>query len=182
MSEKDLSPENPVFIKVLKNPKDIETVRGRYWEVRRVKPYDLPQWKRTARALTMAGMSWVELHKAGKFLGNDVESGEIDAPIQKGWGNETGEIVEDEHRISGWQYIGEKVPVDKQLQSGPGTGTEIIEISDYLPQTQTTDQIINVLEGINIMSDKPQSLPNIHGQERENNPFLKPIQDLKKAA
>lgn len=158
-------------------------VRARAYNISNAKPWNIGQYKRAAIACKVAGMTFDEVAKAADFLGDKTERIESDAPIQPGWQEIQSEIVEDEHRILLWQNRGEKVTVDKQL-TPPESGKEIIQISDYLPQTQTPNQTIEVVEGLNITTNNPQSLPTASNNTGlENNPYLQIFPgDIKKSA
>lgn len=173
MNEKDLISSKSVAVAV--DPqKGTEIVREKHWEIK-APWYDVPQYGKVLDALDIAGMSYEEAAKAGDARGDQVTEGETDVPMQKGWQNETGGIIQDEHRILRWKNRGEVITVTHLLSSSSITGQEIVSISP--------SQTRNVVEGIAVFSQEVQSLQNIPTDvDLENNPYLNALADIKKAA
>lgn len=130
------------------------------------------QYLNTIKAYSQAGMPFEHIANAGEFIGDQVEKGEIDSSLIEGWQEKAGEIAEEESKVLAWQNRGEVISVTHQLPSAPTTGQEITPLSQDLT-TQKQPQSMNVLEGISVYNQQPQSLPNIsQNQGLENNPFL----------
>ncbi len=125
------------------------------------------QYVSTVKAYALAGMPFEHIANAGDFLGDQVERGEIDAPLLEGWQEKAGEVAEDASKILSWQNRGEVISIIPQLSSPSITGQEIVNISP--------DQTINVVEGIAVFNKEGNF-------ELENNPYLKALPDLKKTA
>lgn len=141
------------------------------------------QYVSTVKAYVLAGMPFEHIANAGEQLGDEVERGELDAPLQEGWEAKVGETVEDESKILSWQNRGEVISVTRQIASpNPVTGQEVVQSTRDLATGQNHQQNLNVLEGIAVFNN-PQSLPNASSQNQnlENNPFLNAPADLKKA-
>lgn len=128
------------------------------------------QYARTIRAYSLAGMTFTDIANAGDFLGDLVERQEIDSPLQEGWQERMGEIVEDESKILAWQSRGEKVSLTPQLSAGTAGGNELVIVSRQLTNTQTQSTTIDVLEGIKVIREDNEAL--------ENNPYLKPLPEF----
>jgi len=56
--------------------------------------HNFAQYINTIKAYALAGMPFEHIANAGDDLGDMVERGEIDAPIQEGWGEKVGETIE----------------------------------------------------------------------------------------
>ena len=132
------------------------------------------QYVTTIRAYALAGMPFEHIANAGEAIGDLVERGEIDAPILEGWQEKMGEVAEDESKILFWQNRGEVILIAPQLSSGSTTGQELTKSSTDLTTGGNPDQTLNVVEGIAVFKEQPSSL--------ENNPYLKALPNLKKAA
>ncbi len=157
-------------------------LRARTYNIK-AKPCDMGQYKRAALACSDANLSFELIAGSAEFLGDEVVRQEIDASVQLGWQNTQRESAENEHRILLWQNRGEKVTIDRQLTASE-SGKEIIQISDYLPQVQTPQQTIEVVEGLNVTTNNPQTIPvSSNNPDLENNPYLQMFPgDIKKAA
>lgn len=132
------------------------------------------QYVATVKAYALAGMPFEHIANAGDFLGDQVERGEIDAPILEGWQEKAGEVAEDKSKILSWQNRGEIISIMPQISSASITNQELIPISQQLSTTQNPDQTINVVEGIAVFNQKTSG-------QLENNPYLSAPADLKKS-
>lgn len=131
------------------------------------------QYIKTVKAYALAGMPFEHIANAGDSLGDQVERGELDAPLEKTLQGKAGEIAEDESQLLAWQNRGETISLAHQLPSStPVTGTEVIPTSEQLTTTPTSsDQTLDVIEGIGVFNQTPQL---------ENNPYLLAPADIKK--
>lgn len=159
--------------------------RAKSFEIK-AKPHNILQFVRTVKAYAAAGMTFEHIANAGNDLGETVERAEIDAPLQDGWQNKIGEVVESNGQILAWQARGEKISVTPQLSS-PSSVIEnkIIPISKYITASETVqEKTIDVLEGIKVIQkEDPQHLPtSTDNRDLTNSPYLQPIVDYKKAA
>ncbi|MBI2338538.1 hypothetical protein HYU95_05140 [Candidatus Daviesbacteria bacterium] len=180
MDQKDLMSSSSKNITPVSNT--ISGVRAKSFKVSTTS-LNFEQYAKTIRAYALAGMSFAHIANAGDFLGDLVERGEVDGPLQEGWQKKAGEVVEDESKILAWQNRGEKASLAPQLSAGTMTGNEMVVISRDLTanSSQTT---IDVLEGIKVITEENQKLPEPSlNSDLENNPYLKPPpQELKKPA
>jgi len=135
------------------------------------------QYIRTIKAYALAGLPFEHIANAGDLLGDKIEKGEVDAPVEVNSQEKVGEIVEDESKILAWQNRGERILVTKQLsQPIPTSGNELISQSQNLTVNNTSSpQSLNVLEGIAVYNQQPQGLSNstASNSQLENNPYLK---------
>ncbi len=133
------------------------------------------QYVATVKAYALAGMPFEHIANAGEALGDQVERGEIDAPILEGWQERAGEVAEDESKILSWQNRGEIISITPQLSSPINTGESLVTTSQQLSTDQNPEQTRNVVEGIAVFNQADNS-------QLEDNPYLKAPADLKKAA
>ncbi len=135
------------------------------------------QYIRTIKAYALAGLPFEHIANAGDFLGDQIEKGEIDAPVDINSQEKVGEVVEDESKILAWQNRGERILVIRQIaQPISVTGNELVNQSQNLTVNNTNNpQTLNVLEGIAVYNQQPQNLPNAStpNSQLENNPYLK---------
>ena len=142
------------------------------------------QYVSTVKAYALAGMPFEHIANAGDFLGDQVERGEVDASLIEGWQEKMGEVAEDESKILSWQNRGEIISITPQLSAPTTSGLDLVQSSTDLTTGQKQDQTINVVEGIAVFNEQPSSLQNSSDDNSalENNPYLKSLPDLKKAA
>lgn len=168
---------------------DYSTTRARAFKVRTTSP-NYTQYVATINAYAQAGLPFEDIANAGQFLGDDVEKGEVDAPLQgkpdRSQGK-LGEVIEDEDKILAWQSRGEKISLIQQLAASSNltTGKEVVIVSESLVVSEPIkEQTIDVLEGITVLRQENVGLPKPSSEgELENNPFLQgPAGDFKKAA
>lgn len=156
--------------KLTANVQSSNPTRARSFKVKTTN-LDYAQYVNTIKAYALAGMPFEHIANAGDHLGDIVERLEMDAPIQESWKTKVGEIAEDQGKIMAWQSRGEVVSVSHQLQDPSVTGLEIVVQSTEVA-IQTPEQKIDVVEGIAVVTNKPDKL--------ENNIYLNTPADLSK--
>lgn len=166
---------------LVNNPTAYATTRAKSFKVK-ASDKDYLQYVNTLRAYASAGLPFEHIANAGDFLGDSVERGELDAPIEQGWQEKVGEVAEDENKILAWQNRGEVISIAHQLSAKSTTGEELVSISQSLSKEADPKQTLNVVEGITVIKKEPQTIQNSTSSdaELENNPYLQPIQDQKK--
>ena len=177
MNERDVTKSpSAVAVKPANTP---AVVRAVSYKIDVKNPGDLPQYASTVIAFNNAGMSYEPIANAGAHIGDTVTIHEADALVRQGWQNTAGIDVK-ENQITAWQDRGEIVITNSPqfpVFNQPVSGQEIAVASNSL--TQKTD----VLEGIRIVSTSTTSLPSSDNDgQLENNPYLKPQEELQKAA
>lgn len=135
------------------------------------------QYIRTVKAYALAGLPFEHIANAGDLLGDKIEKGEVDASVEANWQNRVGEIAEDDSKILAWQNRGERILITRQL-SQPISAAEnelVNQPRNLAANTAGNEQSLNVLEGIAVFNQQPQSLPNASNANSglENNPYLK---------
>ena len=133
------------------------------------------QYVNTIKAYAQAGLPFEHIANAGEFLGDLVERGEIDAPLEALEGK-VGEVAEDESKLMAWQNRGEVISLTHQLPGAqPITGQEIVTSTQGLTfNNPPQDQTRNVIEGIGVFKEQPQQVQNpTSNPQLENNPYLK---------
>lgn len=143
------------------------------------------QYVKTVKAYALAGvMDFEDIAKAGDSLGDRVERNIIDAPLQNSLQNKLGEVVEGQNIILAWQTRGEKDLTTPQLASPEGIiGNEISVSRELTTVPSNQEQMVDVVEGIAVQKQEPINLSDYRTNSGlENNPYLQPIQELKKAA
>lgn len=130
--------------------------------------HNFAQYINTIKAYALAGLPFEHIANAGEYLGDPVERGELDAPLQDGWEQKVGETIEDESKILSWQNRGEIISVVPQLTSpNPVTGQEMVNTTQQITNNPPQEEQRNILEGIAVYN------------QLENNPFLKVLpQDI----
>lgn len=153
--------------------------RAKSFKITTSSNYDYMQYKRTVDAYMQAGLPFEHIATAGDIRGDKVEKNEVDAPLQEGWQNKTGETASDDNKMIAWQSRGEKVVESHQLAASvPVTGKELIITSNQLTISQPTeDRILEVIEGIAVVKEDPSKLSGLSADQKklEDNPFLKAI-------
>lgn len=160
---------------------DIQTITFTKQSVVRAKSFkvnspthNFAQYINAIKAYALAGMPFEHIANAGEYLGDPVERGELDAPLQEGWAEKIGETVEDESKILSWQNRGEIISITPLLDAPtPITGAEIVTTSQQITQNPPQEEKRNVLEGIAVYNQTPQPISAVSDNQLENNPFLK---------
>lgn len=89
--------------------------------------HNFTQYINTIKAYALAGMPFEHIANAGDYLGDMIERGEIDAPLQEGWQEKIGETIEDDSKILSWQNRGEIISLTPQLSSPKSiTGQDLV--------------------------------------------------------
>lgn len=157
------------------NPQNRAVIRAKSFKVSsRTRNYT--QYINAIKAYALAGMPFEHIANAGDFLGDIVERGELDAPLQEGWADKIGETVEDESKILSWQNRGEIISILPQLDApAPITEQEMITTTQQITQNSPQEEKRNVLEGIAVYNQTPQPISTVSDNQLENNPFLKAL-------
>lgn len=172
MSEKDIRVSPLPQNNIVNKPAEYQTTRARAYSIRSsVQNYKA--FVDTIKAYKLAGMDFQDIAEAGVELGEEVAVNEVDAPIQPGWQNQEGEVIEEQGKFMTWQYRSETVSSSVQISSSQRssiTKMEIVSASSHLAPVNV-GQTIPVVEGIHVTTQDSSS----HDAQIESSPFLRPL-------
>ncbi len=128
--------------------------RAKFFKIKASLP-NYGQYATTINAYASAGMPFEHIANAGEQLGDPVERGEIDAPLQMPNSplKKMGEVIEEQNQISAWQDIGQISVIPQIASPNNISGSELVTTTSTVNTNQNLgEQTLNVVEGISAES------------------------------